>query len=231
VTTNLQGVNKHSHDTGYSRYDLDMVTNFYYPTLLAIVLMSPFGDLRAMDDSSASVETLLIDDFQSGDGQAVFGTQWSGFSDRVMGGISDMDLGYQRLDDDRLSLRLQGQVRLENNGGFIQARLPLEIEGRRFDASDWEGIQVTARAKPGAYYIHLRTRATWLPWQYYGAQIPLDGDPDWVTAQIPFSAFEGESTRRSFDSSSLKSIAVVAFGEAFEADLEVIELSFYRMAQ
>lgn len=173
-------------------------------------------------------DTLLLDDFQSGNGESVFGTRWSGFSDRVMGGLSDLSLGYQRLPDNTLSLRLQGQVRLENNGGFIQARLPLERNGQRFDADEWLGIRITARAQPGAYYIHLRTRATWLPWQYYGARIPVNSSEQWLTMDIPFSAFQGESTRRSLDVSSLKSIGIVAYGEAFEADIEVIELAFYR---
>ncbi len=193
--------------------------------VMASVMGWTMTSAMAMDGAD---ETLLIDDFQSGDGQASLGTRWAGFSDRVMGGLSDMNLAYQRLPDDRLSLRLQGQVRLENNGGFIQARLPLEKDGKRFDASPWEGIRITARAQPGAYYIHLRTRATWLPWQYYGARIPINSSQEWMTMDIPFSAFQGESTRRGLDVSSLKSIGVVAYGEAFDADIEVIELFFYR---
>lgn len=206
-----------------------MLTNLIHKTAGAICFVLLLGPVmmsaKAMDTTE---QTLLIDDFQSGDGQASFGTRWAGFSDRVMGGLSDMNLAYQRLPDDRLSLRLQGQVRLENNGGFIQARLPLEKDGKRFDASDWQGIRITARAQPGAYYIHLRTRATWLPWQYYGARIPINSSQEWMTMDIPFSAFQGESTRRGLDVSSLKSIGVVAYGEAFDADIEVIELFFYR---
>lgn len=202
-----------------------MLTNLMQKTAWGLYLLLMQGSVFAMDQSG---DVFLIDDFQSGDGQSIFGTRWSGFSDRVMGGLSDLNLGYQRLADDRLSLRLQGEVRLENNGGFIQARLPLEKNGHRFDASQWDGVRVTARAQPGAYYIHLRTRATWLPWQYYGASIPVTSDQEWMTIDIPFSAFQGESTRRTLDISSLKSIALVAYGEAFDADIEVIELAFYR---
>lgn len=202
-----------------------MLTNLMRKTAWGLYLLLMQGSVIAMDQPG---NVFLIDDFQSGDGQSIFGTRWSGFSDRVMGGLSDLNLGYQRLADDRLSLRLQGQVRLENNGGFIQARLPLEKNGQRFDASQWDGVRVTVRAQPGAYYIHLRTRATWLPWQYYGASIPVTSNQEWITIAIPFSAFQGESTRRALDISSLKSIALVAYGEAFDADIEVIELAFYR---
>ena len=175
-------------------------------------------------------EGLLLDDFQTGDGQAVFGTRWSGFSDRVMGGISEMNLAYERLEDDRLCLRLQGEVRLENNGGFIQARLPLEKNRQRLDASDFSGVRIIARGKPGAYYIHLRTSATWLPWQYYGARIPLtdQSQASFQTFDIPFENFVGESTRRRLNVGRLESIGIVAYGEAFSADIEVLELSLYQ---
>lgn len=202
-----------------------MLTNLMQKAAWGLCLILMHGSVIAMDQPE---DVFLIDDFQNGDGQSIFGTRWSGFSDRVMGGLSDLNLGYQRLADDRLSLRLQGQVRLENNGGFIQARLPLEKNGERFEASQWDGVRITARAQPGAYYIHLRTRATWLPWQYYSASIPVTSDQEWMTMDIPFSAFQGESTRRALDISSLKSIALVAFGEAFDADVEVVELAFYR---
>lgn len=35
-------------------------------------------------------------------------------------------------------LCMRSQVRLENHGGFIQARLPLEPGGSSFDASAWQ---------------------------------------------------------------------------------------------
>lgn len=202
-----------------------MVTNLFHKAARMACLVFVCG---ALSVTAQAEDRLLLDDFQSGDGQSVFGTRWSGFSDRVMGGLSDLNLGYQRLADDSLSLRLSGEVRLENNGGFIQARLPLEKNGKRLDASQWTGVRVTARAQPGAYYIHLRTRATWLPWQYYGAKIPVTSAQEWMTMDIPFTAFQGESTRRSLDVSSLKSIGIVAYGEAFTADIEVIELAFYQ---
>ena len=202
-----------------------MVTNIAHRFCLALLLMA--GGSWAAQDRPIG-QTLLIDDFQSGTGQAVFGTSWSGFSDRVMGGRSEINLAYQRLSDTSLSLRLSGPVRLDNNGGFIQARLPLEQSGQRFDASGWSGIEVTARAAPGAYYVHLRSRATWLPWQYYSAQIGFNDAERWQTHRIPFELFQAEATRSVLDVSSLKSVAIVAYGEAFDADIELKRLSFYR---
>lgn len=192
--------------------------------LSLLILSSPSLCSQPLGDGGE----LVLDDFQSGNGTSVFGTDWSGFSDQVMGGLSELRLQYAQADNDRLTMRLSGRVRLENNGGFIQARLPLERARRRFDASEFSGVRVVARAEPGAYYVFLRTRNTWLPWQYYGGRINIQQGDEWHTYDIPFEAFQAESTRRALDTSQLKSIAIVAYGEAFSADIEVARLSFYR---
>lgn len=170
-------------------------------------------------------EHMLIDDFSSRDGTAVIGTQWRGFTDRVMGGRSDMQVGY-REDNGSPVLGISGQVRLENNGGFIQARLPLSADGGNFDASKFSAIGVRVRGAPGPYYLHLRTRHTSRPWQYYRAAVEL-GD-SWQDLVIPFTAFEGRSIRNALDLSALRTLGVVAYGEAFEADIEVARIELLR---
>lgn len=166
-------------------------------------------------------ETLLIDDFSRSDGISALGTRWEGFTDRVMGGRSDMQLDYRQADSGPV-LHMRGQVRLENRGGFIQARLPLDPRGGAFDASAWKGIGIMVRGQPGAYYIHLRTRQNWMPWQYFRARIAVG--EDWQEQLVLFDDFEGVSTRRGLDVTALKSLAVVAYGEAFEADIEVARI-------
>lgn len=167
-----------------------------------------------MSDSPA--QPLLLDDFRTG--VSALGTRWEGFTDRVMGGRSDMQVGYRDTDAGRV-LRLSGQVRLENRGGFIQARLPLDSGGGSFDASAWRGIRIKVRGAPGPYYLHLRSRQTWQPWQHFRA--PIEVGPEWREQLVPFSAFEGRATWRSLDPAGLKSIGVVAYGEAFEAEIEI----------
>lgn len=167
-------------------------------------------------------DPLLLDDFSRTDGVSALGTRWEGFTDRVMGGMSDMELGYGQ-DNGRPVLSMRGKVRLENRGGFIQARLPLDPRGRALDARAWNGVRVTARGRPGPYYLHLRTGQNWLPWSYFRA--PINVSTHWRDQFIPFSTFEGKSTFGKLDVSGLKSIAVVAYGEAFEADIEIAQLS------
>ena len=71
---------------------------------------------------------MLIDDFSRTDLVSALGTEWRGVSDRVMGGVSQESVS-RSVEGDRPSLHLQGDVRLENNGGFIQAALDLSSGG------------------------------------------------------------------------------------------------------
>jgi len=171
----------------------------------------------------AETEPLLIDDFSQTDGRSQLGPQWQGFSDRVMGGLSEMEAGY-RVDEPGPRLVLSGQVRLENNGGFIQMRLPLSGRGTGFDASAWRGVQLTVRGKPGPYYVHLRSRDTGRPWQYYRARIEVN--PEWRTQVLAFDQFEPQALRRALDTSALTSLGIVAYGEAFDAEIEVARIEF-----
>lgn len=169
----------------------------------------------------ADAGVLLLDDFGRDDGRSAIGTEWRAFTDRVMGGVSEMNTDI--VDSDRgPALRMTGEVRLDNNGGFIQARLPLGDNGRTLDASRFDAVRVTVRGTPGSYFLHLRTPDTRRPWQYYRAELPVDAE--WSERTIRFEAFTGKSIGGSPDFSQLKSIAVVAYGEAFEADIRVARL-------
>lgn len=168
-------------------------------------------------------EEFVIDDFNSTT-SATIGTSWEGFTDGVMGGQSEMEAGY-RQDGDGHLLRMRGTVSLENNGGFIQVRLPLQERGT-FDASEYRGIVVETRGAPGSYYLHIRTRRSRLPWQHYEA--PLAVADEWRRVTIPFSDFTGESIRADLEPDRLASIGVVAAKEAFEADVQIRYIGFYR---
>jgi hypothetical protein len=190
---------------------------------LAVLAIGP-GILQGSSATAAETdmtEKLLVDDFSRTDGVSMLGTRWEGFTDRVMGGLSEMEVGFREGDEGRF-LNMRGQVRLENRGGFIQARLPLDEDGGSFDARQWRGIGIRVRGRPGAYFIHLRTSQNWMPWQYYRA--PIVVSEDWQEQFIPFDAFEGRSTMRGMDPGALKSLAIVAYGEAFDADIDVARI-------
>lgn len=179
------------------------------------------GEELAMEQSSG----FLIDDFSRTDGASAIGTEWRMFTDRVMGGVSEGKSGIENLDG-RRCLRLQGRVSLENNGGFIQVALPLAQFGRDFDASEYQGVRAWVRGNGKTYHIHLRTSDTRQPWQYYGAAFSA-GDK-WQPVDLPFARFKPENLGAGLNTKRLARIALVAIGEAFEADIAVSKLELYR---
>ena len=87
---------------------------------------------------------MLIDDFSDQNLISKLGTRWRGVSDKVMGGISEAAIA-RTVIGSRPCLHLTGEVRLENDGGFIQATLDLAPSGGTFDASDYTGVRLIVR--------------------------------------------------------------------------------------
>lgn len=177
-----------------------------------------------MTDSNRD-DYLLLDDFS--ENESAIDTQWEGFTDQVMGGISEQTVVRAREDDDYY-IRMTGDVSLENNGGFIQIRLKLAGAFRVFDASDYKGIRLKIRGKGTGYYIFLRTSATILPWKFYKSKITME--EEWATVTLPWETFAGGDygSLGRFDPAKLKSVALVAYGEAFEAEVDLAEIGLYK---
>lgn len=172
---------------------------------------------------------MLIDDFSDSEGISALGTRWQGFTDRVMGGLSDIQAGYASQDEQTV-LVMRGQVRLENNGGFVQVRLPLEANGGNFDASQFDAIRIRGRAvNSGSYYLHLRTADTRRPWSYYRAA--LEFGQEWTTLELPLATFQPRSLDAPLDVTHLRSLAVVAYGEAFEAHVQISRIEWVRQGE
>ena len=77
---------------------------------------------------------------------------WSAISDQVMGGISEVNF-YEMEEDGQKFYRLEGNVSTENNGGFIQSRVGLNIK-----AKDFNGIRIKVRGNNNEYFVHLRAQ-------------------------------------------------------------------------
>ncbi len=185
-------------------------------------IVSFFHSESKMNEQS---ESLLIDDFSGSSGISSFGTEWRMFTDQVMGGLSTGEWDYDTIDG-RRCVHLQGDVSLENNGGFVQVALPLIKEGQPFDASAYQGVRLWARGNGEAYHIHLRSSDTRRPWQYYGAKFIAESS--WRMYDLPFSDFEPENMRTELKPDQLVRIAIVAIKKEFRADIAVARLEFYR---
>jgi hypothetical protein len=71
------------------------------------------------------------------------GTQWSGITDRVMGGISSGTLSRESFYGRNCNV-LRAHVRLENDGGFVQMATDLAMDpavSNTVDASKYQGIE------------------------------------------------------------------------------------------
>jgi hypothetical protein len=141
-----------------------------------------------------------------------------------MGGISEPVLSREVIDG-RACLRLRGEVRLENNGGFIQASLDLSAYGDTVDVSACAGLRLVVRGNGERYGAHLRSADCVRPWQSYRASF-VAGE-GWRRVDLPFDAFTPHRLDVPLDLTRLRRIGLVAIGRAFTADLAVCEALFY----
>ena len=148
--------------------------------------------------------------------------RWEFITDQVMGGVS---FGKKELLEEKESsfIRITGFVSLDNNGGFIQARRNLNKTDNKIS----NGIKLKLRGNDSIYYIHLRTKFTLLPWQYYQGKIKAS--EDWKEINVKLSDFNrsGRLLPKRIDPSKITSIALVAFGRAHKVKLDVEQIKFY----
>ena len=144
------------------------------------------------------------------------------FTDQVMGGVSTGEARVTGADGAR-HLRLTGTVSTENRGGFIQARVDLDAP---FPAKA-RGVVIRVRGNGQRYFVHLRTRGTVLPWQYYQAGFETTGE--WRTVRLPFEEFmaSGALLRDTPRPETVTSLAAVAYGRDHAADLSFQWLGLY----
>ena len=153
-------------------------------------------------------------------GNKHFFEKWDFVSDQVMGGVSD---GNAKLISDKkiTFLNLNGVVSTKNNGGFIQIRKKISTKKK------YEGIRLKVRGTNDKYFVHVRTKSLFLPWQYYSADFqPLNS---WSEIEIKFDDFKKSNFYQpsTFSSEDIKSVGFVAFGKDFNANLDVLEASLF----
>lgn len=149
-------------------------------------------------------------------------TRWRFFADTVMGGVSTGQVLFVQ-EGGRTQARMTGRVSTENNGGFIQMQMDLADP----PPEGTVGVRLIVRGNDQRYFVHLRTRGTVLPWQYY--QAGFDVSRDWVEVRLPFDAFaaSGALLRDVPRPGSLTSVGIVAYGRDHEAEIDVREVGFY----
>jgi hypothetical protein len=165
----------------------------------------------------------LIDDRSSGSLLASNGQSWRLVTDQVMGGVSQGMVKPAQIAG-RDCIRLSGEISTERNGGFIQMALNLADQG--FDASRYNGLEMTVYGNEEMYNLHLRTSGLWLPWQSYRTEFVASDH--WQTVRVPFSVLAPYRTHKPFNPRHLTRLGLVAIGREFTADLCIGQVRFYR---
>jgi hypothetical protein len=125
----------------------------------------------------------------------------------------------------RLANCMRGNVRLENNGGFLQMALDLAPDVGTVDATAWVGIELDVLGNDQEYGIHLRTGNLARPWQSYRQN--FQALAHWQTIRLPFDRFVPYRTDIPLDLKQLRRLGVVAIGRAFSADLALGGVRYY----
>jgi len=182
--------------------------------------------LTAREPEKVSLSNkVLIDDFSSASKISALGTKWAFITDQVMGGVSAGSMQFVQ-HNNRFCLNVKGNVSLKNNGGFIEARANLHPRGKSLDTRAFEGIYLRAKGNGERYAVHLRTKDTRLPRQFYGATFKTDRS--WQEIKIPFRGFVPVFLKKPLDSKSIRSVAIVATNKEFKADIYADEIGFYK---
>lgn len=173
---------------------------------------------------SLAATTEIIDDLNQPPPGASNGATWELIADRVMGGVSSGTMRREVIEG-RDAIHLQGDVRLENNGGFLQVALDLAPDGSAVDASRWAGIEIDVIGNGERYNLHLRTADVVRPWQSYRQSFVAK--PTWQTVRLAFAGFEAHRIDAPLDLSTLRRIGIVAIGHAFHADIAIGGVRFH----
>jgi monofunctional biosynthetic peptidoglycan transglycosylase len=140
----------------------------------AAAILLAGATLAAISAASALEEPMLIFDFS----QPETVSAWYSIGDRVMGGVSS-----GRMHQGEGFAVFEGEVSLENNGGFFSMR----SEPRQLDLSDHEGIALEVRGDGQRYKLGLKTDSRFDGIVYRAEITPPAGE--WTTMRVPFEEF------------------------------------------
>lgn len=149
--------------------------------------------------------------------------RWMFFADTVMGGRSSGDVVFNKSSNNNYA-HLSGIVTTENNGGFIQMRT---LMAPKIDTDKYQGIYLKVYGNNKYYSIHLRTRYTIAPWQYYSFE--FFASKEWVEIKAPFKEFSKSNfyQPKKLENQEVNSIGLIAGFENFMANICMAEIGLY----
>lgn len=167
---------------------------------------------------------LVLADFSTDPPRLAPPLRWRGFSDRVMGGVSNGEFSLDAVAGTRCA-RMTGRVTRDSGGGFIQMALDLAGRGQGYDAGAWQGVEVLVHGNDEDYNLHVRTADC--GWYDESYRLTFRAPARWTRLRFAWRQFEPNGLDAPLDASRLQRIALLGWMREFEADLAVAELSLY----
>jgi hypothetical protein len=168
---------------------------------------------------------LVLSNFEGSEELIVPGGRWRGFSDRVMGGVSDAAFSRATVEG-KGCIRLSGRVTRDSGGGFIQMALDLATRGADFDGSAYAGIEFLVHGNDEDYNVHVRTAEC--GWYDESYRATFRAEPRWQRLRFAWTDFKANGVTAPLDSSRLQRIALLGWMREFTADLALAEIALYR---
>jgi hypothetical protein len=174
---------------------------------------------------TTSGDNLILSDFTQAETYLYEDAGWRGFSDRVMGGISDAAFGGDVIAGKKCA-RMTGNVTRESNGGFIQMALTFGRNNAELDASAYSGIELLVHGNNEDYNLHIRTAdCGWYEDSYRTTFFAKDS---WETIRLPWDVFEPNRVEEPLDTARITQFGILGWMREFRADLGLATLSLYR---
>jgi hypothetical protein len=167
---------------------------------------------------------LVLSNFQEAEPFVVSAGGWRGFSDRVMGGVSDAQFDLAEVAGKRC-IRLAGRVTRDRGGGFIQMALDLGSRAQPFDASAYAGVEFLVHGNDEDYNCHVRTDDCGWYDESYRATVHVA--PRWQRMRLAWTDFKPNGELPPLNPARLRRIALLGWMREFQADIALAELVLY----
>ena len=174
--------------------------------------------------TTSGANELVLSDFSGDEPYVLEGSGWRGFSDRVMGGVSDASLNKDSVAGKNCA-RLTGTVTRESNGGFIQMAMYFGSDEAELDGSAYSGIELLVYGNNEDYNVHMRTADC--GWYDESYRYTFFAKPEWQRVRINFSEFEANSVKAPLNSAHINRIAILGWMREFEADIALARVSLF----
>jgi hypothetical protein len=193
-------------------------------TLAGITAAYPALRALAVGELPVAEQRLVLTSFEDGREFLAPNARWRGFSDRVMGGVSDATFGRATVAG-KSCIRLEGRVTRDSGGGFVQMALDLAPRNGSFDASGYLGVELLVHGNDEDYNCHVRTADC--GWYDQSYRATFRAGPRWQTIRLPWTVFTPNDLSVPLNPARLQRIALLGWMREFTADIALAEIALY----